>query len=133
MILGNVAVRQRRPKEGDLQVSHLLPVDDDRDQIDSKSLDDPLDIVNGRLGVPTSVTVDGEESQTVPAGLKCRIGTVDPAAQSDDGVIFPSLPLGLDSVHSGPQEKTAGVAGGQMGLCNSIVELTVIAFPGIIE
>ena len=63
VILRRVEVRHLRLEERELQVLHLLPVDDLGVQVEAQAVDQLLDVVDGLLGVPAGVDVEDQRPQ----------------------------------------------------------------------
>ena len=63
VILRRIQVRHLRLEERQLQVAHLVPVDDLRVQIEAEPVDQLLDVVDRLLRVPACVDVEEQRPQ----------------------------------------------------------------------
>ena len=64
VVLRDVEVRHTGLEERELEVAHLLPVDDFGVQVQPKLLDQRLDVVDRNVGVPAAVDVEHERTQS---------------------------------------------------------------------
>ena len=80
-ILGYVDVRNTGLEEGQLKISHFLPIDDFCIEIKIQLVDENVDIVYCQLGIPTAIDMKNQWSQTeFPDHLMQHEGAVNPAA-----------------------------------------------------
>ena len=92
VILRRVEVRHLRLEERELQVLHLLPVDDLGVQVETEAVDELLDVVDRLLGVPAGVDVEQQRPQAeLLLGEVGDVGAVDAAADADEAVVVAAL------------------------------------------
>ena len=96
MIRWDVGVGNRRFKEGHLQILHLAPVDDMRVQIQPKTRDEVMDVVDSEFTVPAAIEMDRQRAQAQLHGLKRKIRAIDPTGHSDHAVVGLSFAGFLD-------------------------------------
>ena len=81
-------MRHLRLEEGELQILHLLPVDDLGVQVEAEAVDELLDVVDRLLRVPAGIDVEQQRAQ---AELLLRevgdVGAVHAAADADEAVM----------------------------------------------
>ena len=126
VILRRVEVRHLRLEERELQVPHLVPVDDLGVQIEAEPVDQLLDVVDRLLRVPARIDVKQQRPQ---AELLLReigdVRAVHAAADADDAVVVPALALPLDrlddraAVRARRARRDASSAGCSGGSCCS--------------
>jgi len=87
VILRCVQMRDSRLEERQLEVFHLLPVDDLGVEVKVKGIDKLLDVVDGFLRVPSGVDVEHEGSEAKLFFCEVsEVGAVDSSADAHDAV-----------------------------------------------
>ncbi len=74
-------------EEGELQVSHLRPVDHFRVQVETQLVDQPFNIIDSSLRVPSCIHMKNKGPQ-IPFHFchVSKIGAIDPTAHAHDAV-----------------------------------------------
>ena len=63
VILRNVLIQHGGLQERDLQIAHLLPLDDVGMQVEVERAHDRFDVAHGRLGVPAAVDMHRQQAR----------------------------------------------------------------------
>src|SRR5688572_8936293 len=87
VILWHILVGDAGPKIGQLQITHLLPIDDMRVEVVTAVIDDPLDVRDRKLAVPAGVDMHDQGPHAPFAQLERKIRAVHAAAEAQDAVV----------------------------------------------
>ena len=100
MVLRRVDMRYAGLEERQLKVAHLGPVDDLRVQIQAQAIDNPFDVVDRDLRVPSRVHVKHQRAQTEPL-LRAigEVGAVRTPTHADNAIEVPSASRAADPIH----------------------------------
>ena len=97
VILRRVQMRHLRFEERELQVPHLEPVHDLRMQVQTQSVHQFLDVVDGLLRIPARIHVKQQRAQAeLFLGEVRHVGAVDAAAETDEAVMVPAIACPFD-------------------------------------
>ena len=97
MVLRDVEVRNAGLEEGQLEIAHLLPIDDLGVEIEPQSIDEALDVADGDIAVPAAVDVEDQRSETEFLDHEVQHErAVEPSGHAEDRVELLALALFLD-------------------------------------